>query len=215
MRILVVYDNTSHLQSIQQCSVLSFDNRYLAAGLLKTPCYFIVMHACVLSRFCLVWFFVTLWTAAHHAPLSSWLSRQEYWSGLPWPPSGGLPNSGIEPTFLTSPMLASGFFTTNTTWKAPPYRHTSHRFPGGSAGKQSACNAGDLGSIPGLGRSPREEKDYPLRYSGLENSMDSLVHGVTKSRTQLNDFRFPIDYVSKFVQIRNSEISPYKAHSVI
>ena len=47
-------------------------------------------------------------------------------------------------------------------------------FPCGSAGKESACNAGDLGSIPGLGRSPREGKGYPLQYSGLENPMDSL-----------------------------------------
>ena len=54
-------------------------------------------------------------------------------------------------------------------------------FPGGSAGKESACNAGDLGSIPGLGRSPGEEKGYPLQYSGLENSMDCTVHGVSES----------------------------------
>ena len=56
-------------------------------------------------------------------------------------------------------------------------------FPGGSAGKESACNVGDLGSIPGLGRSPGEGKSYPLPYSGLENSMSCIVHGVTKSRT--------------------------------
>ena len=62
------------------------------------------------------------------------------------------------------------------------------RFPGGSAGKESACKAGDLGFIPGLGRSPGEGKGYPLQYSGLENSMDYTVHGVTKSRTQLSDF---------------------------
>ena len=61
-------------------------------------------------------------------------------------------------------------------------------FPGGSAGKESACNAGDLGSIPGLGRSPGERKGSPLQYSGLENSMDGIVHAVTKSRTQLSDF---------------------------
>ena len=47
-------------------------------------------------------------------------------------------------------------------------------FPGGSAGKESACNAGDLGSIPGLGRFPGEGKGYPLQYSGLENSMDCM-----------------------------------------
>ena len=56
-------------------------------------------------------------------------------------------------------------------------------FPGDSAGKESACNAGDLGSIPELGRSPGEGKGYPLQYSGLENSMDYIVHGVTKSWT--------------------------------
>ena len=48
----------------------------------------------------------------------------------------------------------------------------------GSAGKESACNAGELGSIPGMGRSPGEGKGYPLQYSGLENSMDCIVHGV-------------------------------------
>ena len=55
-------------------------------------------------------------------------------------------------------------------------------FPGGSAGKESACNEEDLDSIPGLGRSPGEGKGYPLQYSGLENSMDCIVHGAEKSR---------------------------------
>jgi len=54
---------------------------------------------------------------------------------------------------------------------------------GGLAGKESACSAGDLGSIPGLGRSPGEGKSYPLQYSGLKNSMDCIVHGVAKSQT--------------------------------
>ena len=56
-------------------------------------------------------------------------------------------------------------------------------FPGGSAGKELAHNAGDLGLIPGLGKSPGEGKGYPLQYSGLENSKDCIVHGVTKSQT--------------------------------
>ena len=60
-------------------------------------------------------------------------------------------------------------------------------FPCGLLGKESACNAGDLGSIPGLGRSG-EGKGYPLQYSGLENSMVCIVHGVAKSQTQLSDF---------------------------
>ena len=56
--------------------------------------------------------------------------------------------------------------------------------PGGSASKESTCNVGNLGLIPELGRSPGERKGYPLQYSGLENPMDSIVHGVTKSWTQ-------------------------------
>ena len=56
-------------------------------------------------------------------------------------------------------------------------------FPDSSVGKESACNAGDLGWLPGLGRFPREGKGYSLQYYGLENSMDCKVHGVTKSRT--------------------------------
>ena len=56
-------------------------------------------------------------------------------------------------------------------------------FPGSSAGKESACSAGDPSSIPGSGRSPGEGISYPLQYSGLKNSMDCLAHGVTKSRT--------------------------------
>ena len=63
-------------------------------------------------------------------------------------------------------------------------------FPCGSAGKESTCSAGDLGSIPGLGRSPGEGKGYPLQYSGLKNSLDCIVHGVAKSPTQLSDFHF-------------------------
>jgi len=58
------------------------------------------------------------------------------------------------------------------------------------AGKESVCNVGDLGLIPGLGRSPGEGKGYPLQYSGLENSMDCIVHGVTNSRIQLSNFNF-------------------------
>ena len=54
-------------------------------------------------------------------------------------------------------------------------------FPGSSAGKESTCNAGDPSLIPGLGRSPGEGNGYPLQYSGQENSMECVVHGVTKS----------------------------------
>ena len=63
-------------------------------------------------------------------------------------------------------------------------------FPDSSVGKESACNAGDLGSIPGLGRSSGEGKGYSLQYPGLENSMDCIVHGVAKNQTQLSNFHF-------------------------
>ena len=70
--------------------------------------------------------------------------------------------------------------------------HIFSGFPSGSAGKEFACNAGDLGSIPGLGRSPGEGKGYPLQYSGLENSMDYTVHGVAKSQARLRDFHIHV-----------------------
>ena len=76
-------------------------------------------------------------------------------------------------------------------------------FPGGSAGKESTCNAGDLGSIPGLGRFPEEGKGYPLQYSGLENSMDCVAHGVAKSRTRLSDFHFTQNFFPLFLLILN------------
>ena len=63
-------------------------------------------------------------------------------------------------------------------------------FPSGSAGKESACNARDLGSIPWLGRSSGKRKGYSLQYSGLENSMDCIVYGVTKSRTRRINVHF-------------------------
>ena len=63
-------------------------------------------------------------------------------------------------------------------------------FTCGSAGKESSYNAGDLGLIPGLERSPGEGKGFPLQYSGLENSMDCTVHWVAKSQTRLSDFHY-------------------------
>ena len=63
-------------------------------------------------------------------------------------------------------------------------------FPSNSTGKESTCNTGDPGSIPGLGRFPREGNGYPVQYSGLENCMDCIVHEVAKSWTQLSSFHF-------------------------
>jgi len=74
-------------------------------------------------------------------------------------------------------------------------------FPDGSTAKESTCNAGDLGSIPGLRRSPGEWNSYPLQYSVLENSMDCIVHGVAKSWTWLSNFPFP------FISTRLGQLS--------
>ena len=63
-------------------------------------------------------------------------------------------------------------------------------FPDSPVGKESIFNVGNLGLIPGLGLSPEEGNSYRLQYSGLENSMDCIVHGVTKTQTQLSDFHF-------------------------
>ena len=76
------------------------------------------MHACMLSCFSPVLLFATLQTVAHQAPLSMGFSRQEYWSGLPCPSQGALPNPGIKLASLTSPALAGRFFSTSATWKA-------------------------------------------------------------------------------------------------
>ena len=65
-----------------------------------------------------VQFFETLWTLARQAPLFMGFSRQEYWSGLPFPPLGDLPDPGIKSASLMSPALAGGFFTTFATWEA-------------------------------------------------------------------------------------------------
>ena len=70
-------------------------------------------------------------------------------------------------------------------------------FPHGLDSKESACNAGDLGLIPQLRRSPGEVKGSSLQYSGLENSMDHLVHGVAKSQTRLSNFDFSLSCMAE------------------
>ena len=72
----------------------------------------------------------TPWTVAHQAPLSLRFPRQEYWSGLPLPSPGDLPNPGIQPRSLVSPVSAAGFFTTVCTWEVPnSFITTSFFFP--------------------------------------------------------------------------------------
>jgi len=92
---------------------------------------------------------VTPWTAVYQAPQSMEFSRQEYWSVVPLPS----PFTGSVAIYLF-------------------WSHQFTGFSGGSDGKESACNAGDLGSIPGLGRSPKGEHGTPLEYSCLRIHMD-------------------------------------------
>ena len=83
-------------------------------------------------------------------------------------------------------------------------------FPGRSAGKESACNAGDLASIPWLARSPGGGKGYPLQYSSLENSMKCTVHGVAKSQTALSDFHLQFSWslsATRVLSLRPTNLS--------
>ena len=77
-----------------------------------------MLCACMCVCVCVSDSLVTPWTVAHQAPLSMGFPRQEYWSGLPFPPPGDLSNPGMEPTSLASPVLAGRLFTTSTTIKA-------------------------------------------------------------------------------------------------
>ena len=80
-------------------------------------------HACMLSHFSHFQFCVTLWTTAHQAPLSQGFPRQEYWSVLPFPFPGDLPDPGIKPGSHASPLLAGGFFIISTTWEAQVFSY--------------------------------------------------------------------------------------------
>ena len=134
---------------------------------------------CVLSQFRCVWFFVTLWTIPHQAPLSMGFSRQERWTGLPFPASEDLPDPGIKPTSLNTCIgslvlyhkchLGSYFYISdNLKWDRLP-TPVFLGLPGVSDGKEFTCTAGDLAWIAGLGRSLDGGHGNPLQYSCLEN----------------------------------------------
>ena len=117
-----------------------------------------ILCACMLSHFSHVQLFATLCTVAGQAPLSMGFSRQEYWSGLPCPPSGNLPNPGMEPTSLTSPVLTGRFFTTSTTWEAP----SSQVFPDGRILPWPVKGTLSPGSLLVLGKGRKVEQDSYL-----------------------------------------------------
>ena len=107
--------------------------------------------------------FVTLWTAAYQAPLSLGFSRQEHWTGVPWP----------------SPRIEDRVVMNLSCGQCPRW----------CSGKKCACNAGDtgdLGLIPGLGKSPGGANGNLLQYFFLKSPMGRGVHWVAKSRTQLS-----------------------------
>ena len=124
----------------------------------------------------------TPWTSAHQALPSMGYSRQEYWSGVP---VFSLHLQYRRPQFAS---WVGKFPEKRDRLPTPVFM----AFPGGSDSKESTCNAGDLGLVPGLGRSPGGGHGNPFSYSCLENPMDrgaweATAHGVTKSRTQLSD----------------------------
>ena len=154
---------------------------------------------------------MTLWTVGHQALPSMGFPRQEYWSGLPFPSPGDIPDPGIKPVSFTCSALAGGFFTISTTNKDLLYYTRNYiqcfviiyngkesekvcmymyiwGFPGGSDSKASARNMVDPSLTPGSGISPGEGNGNSLQYSCLENSMDrgawqAIVHGVKRSWT--------------------------------
>ena len=98
------------------------------------------------------------------------------------------------------------------------YRLYRYSLCGGSDGKASACNVGDSGSIPGLGRSPGEGHGNPLKYSCLEKLMDggawqATVHGVAKSRTRLSDFTY--SYIPFYIPINTAQVRLYPSFSFV
>ena len=100
------------------------------------------MCCSVLSRFSRIWLFAIPWIVAHQPPLSMGFSRQEYWSGLPCPPPRDLPDPGIKPASLTSPALASRFFTIWATKEAQQshtfgYPPRGQGFPSGAVVKSN------------------------------------------------------------------------------
>ena len=139
-------------------------------------------------------FFLSEFTRCHLLLISSsWL----------WRPSGVPCMVGL--SLHRGCSLCWNVFPFNVIWLTPLFPvlsfldHTTYNntystlplgFPDSSVSKESTCNSGDLGLIPGLGRSPGEGKGYPFQYPGLENPMDCIVHGVTKSQTWLSDFHF-------------------------
>ena len=173
-----------HHQSLWACSNSRPSRRWCHPTISSSVVPFSCLPSLPVSRSCLM---SQLFTLGGQSIRASWASALA--SVLPvniqgWFLSGwtGLISLQSKDSQESSPALQ--FKSINSLALSPLC------FPCGSAGKESACSAGDLGSIPGLGRSPGEGNCYSLQYSGLENSMDCIVYGIAKSRTWLSDFHF-------------------------
>ena len=137
----------------------------------------------MLSHFSHAQLFAILWTIAPTSFSVTGFSRWKYWSGLPCPSPGNLPDPGIKLTSPDSPALAGRFFT--------HWAHIYMGFPGGSDGKESACNVGDLGLIYILAwRSPMDRRPWW-----------ATVHGVAKSWTQLTEQSSMHTYIHTYIYI--------------
>ena len=134
--------------------------------------------------------FPTPWTAARQAPLSTVILQARILEWAARPSSRGASQPRTEPVSRASCIGRRALHLQRRLESIFLSSPGTLGFPGGSAGKESPCNAGDLGSILGSGRSPGEGNSSPLQYSGLENPMLCMVHGVTTSQTQLSNFHF-------------------------
>ena len=133
---------------------------------------------CVLSHFSPVQLSATQWTVARQGPQFMEFPRQEYWSGLPCPLPGDLPDPWIEPRSLSSPALGGSLplVPPGKPVLNIPFFYFQLGFLDGSDGRENVCNAGDLGSIPESGRSLGEGNGYPLPlfFSGESHGQRSL-----------------------------------------
>ena len=152
-----------------------------------------------------VWLLVTPWTAAYQAPPCRGFSRPEYWSGVCAVEAEGIfrhcsLSCKEDRTLLMTPQDSSLVLLSGSSvpWVGAArefFQKLQRGFPGASASKESACSAGDPGSISGLGRSPGEGNGNPLQYSCLENRMGrgawrATIHGVAESDMTENAFTF-------------------------
>ena len=135
----------------------------------------------------------------HYKPHASSCTRETLFQGRKGSPEGTVKKQSVSFHGLSPWQERRGVFLLSVALLPSQVMRTPHSGLSilfevsvycGSAGKESTCNTGDLGLIPGLGRSPGERKGYPPQYSGLENSLECIVHGVAMSWTQLNDFHF-------------------------